>query len=931
MTILELLVQEEFSSKIQSSSDGSQLSSPCPGCGGVDRFVVWIEQGDGGRWWCRQCKKSGDNITYLMEFRGMSYLDACMVLGRDTKSFNRFKPRRQLNPDQWQPYPPKPGPSQIWESKAEVFVQNASITLWASGGQSTREWFMDRGLNIDTLKNYRLGINGINYEEYPPEWGLSPMYDDQAHEKNLYIPSGVVIPCLRENKIQRLRIRRFDQSSGGKYYIVPGSALNPMILGHGEAVVIVESELDALLINQEAGDLVQAIALGSVAVKPNTELTGILQKARIILVALDSDVAGAKAMWGWWHRYFPNSKRWPVLIGKDPSEAFQNGMDIRTWIIAGIPYLHTHLNKVAHVEGQSTSSRINAGLSFPDINYQVVSDVDSLKAMVAGLENHQIIAVNTKTTGDDPFSCQIRLVQVAADGKPVSLIDMTNLTREELHPLQSLFSKDSLKIFHNAKASLKFLQHTGINCQGKYFDTRLSEQILTAGLENEALELGDLFRKYLRMPFPKKLMGNDGKSPFSENHLKFAAREVYFMLELHKKVAAELETAKLTDTADLEFAVLPVVVEMEINGMRFDESRLEALHQELMQKKEELEKYLAGHLGPINFNSPDQLLKALCGIGINLPDTKKETLMAWLGNHRLLNELLQYRQVTTAIQNFSSKLPGHIHPATHRIHPNYDQLGTATGRFSCSMPNLQAIPRDPRFRRCMVPAPGYKFVIADYSQIELRVAAEISGDERMLQAYGDGDDLHKLTASLVAGKSMQEVTKEERQNAKAINFGLIFAMGAEGLKRYAKNTYGINMTLEEARVFKDRFFRAYVGIARWHTVVGYSGSHETRSVSGRRRLWDHNPPITELLNTPVQGTATDINKKALGILLGRLAGTEVKIIGTIHDEILLEAPEDQAEHAAGILKAVMIEAGSTILKKLPVEVEVAIADSWAEK
>jgi DNA polymerase I-like protein with 3'-5' exonuclease and polymerase domains len=305
--------------------------------------------------------------------------------------------------------------------------------------------------------------------------------------------------------------------------------------------------------------------------------------------------------------------------------------------------------------------------------------------------------------------------------------------------------------------------------------------------------------------------------------------------------------------------------------------------------------------------------------------------MDWAGKYPLINELIRYRKVAKAVQSFSSKLPGHIHPITGRIHPDYWQIGSATGRFSCSNPNLQQIPRDPRFRRCVVPEPGYKLVIADYSQIELRVVAEISDDQRMLQAYGNGDDLHILTASLVAGKLMQEVTKEERQNAKAINFGLIFAMGAEGLQRYAKNTYGVNMILEQARVFKDRFFRAYLGIARWHKAVGHNGSQETRSISGRRRLWDHKPPITELLNTPVQGTAADINKKALGILLGRLAGTGVKIIGTIHDEILLEAPEDQAEQAAGILKAVMIEAGSAFLKKVPVEVEVAIADSWAEK
>lgn len=431
-------------------------------------------------------------ITYLMEFRGMSYSDACKSLGQPLKSYNRFKPRRQLNPDQWQPDPPKPVPSQIWQDKAEAFVQGATATLWSPNYQATREWLQDRGLNEDTLKNSRMGVNGINYEEYPPEWGLHPMYDDQGREKNLWIPRGIVTPCLVQNTVHRLRIRPFDKNLGRKYFLVPGSSLAPMILGQGESVVIVESELDALLINQEAGDLVQTVALGSVAVKPDTELTAILQQARIILVALDNDAAGAKVSQEWWQKYFPQSTRWPVPIAKDPSEAFQQGLDIRTWIIAGLPYLTLQMGVRSQAEGQATRPRITLGMSCPEINYQVVADADSLKAMVASLENHPAIAISTKTTDDDPFSCQTRLIQVAADEKPVFMIDLQKFTQDKLAPLQSLFVQDSLKIFHDGKIDLKFLQHAGINLSGKCFDTKLAERVLTAGLENVALELGEL-------------------------------------------------------------------------------------------------------------------------------------------------------------------------------------------------------------------------------------------------------------------------------------------------------------------------------------------------------------------------------------------------------------------------------------------------------
>jgi DNA polymerase-1 len=227
--------------------------------------------------------------------------------------------------------------------------------------------------------------------------------------------------------------------------------------------------------------------------------------------------------------------------------------------------------------------------------------------------------------------------------------------------------------------------------------------------------------------------------------------------------------------------------------------------------------------------------------------------------------------------------------------------------------------------------PGNKLIIADYSQIELRVAAEISEDKRMITAYLNDEDLHQLTASLVSGKSMNEVTKEERQSAKAINFGLIYAMGAEGLQKYAQNAYGVNMTLNEAKTFRERFFASYLGIGKWHQLVAMSGTKESRTIGGRRRIWEDSPPLTELLNTPVQGTSADITKLALVHLHERIAGLGGKIIGTVHDEIILEAPDDQANELAVILRKTMIQAGMVHLKKVPVDVEVKVSDNWGEK
>ena len=281
---------------------------------------------------------------------------------------------------------------------------------------------------------------------------------------------------------------------------------------------------------------------------------------------------------------------------------------------------------------------------------------------------------------------------------------------------------------------------------------------------------------------------------------------------------------------------------------------------------------------------------------------------------------------------FSEALPKHIHPTTRRIHPNYWQLGAATGRMSCSNPNLQQIPRSDDFRRCFVPAPKHKIIVADYSQIELRVAAEISNDQTMIKAYQEGKDLHALTASLVTGKPLGAITKDERQQAKAVNFGLTFGMGAKGLQSYARNSYGVEMTEHQAETFRNRFFEAYKGIAEWHGKVRNNPSRVTRTLGGRRRLWVAEvAKLTARLNTPVQGSAGDILKKAMAMLPQALDGTGARIIGTVHDEIILEVPEERDKGVAHILKKTMEEAGGYYLKKVPVKVEVSTADSWAEK
>ena len=295
---------------------------------------------------------------------------------------------------------------------------------------------------------------------------------------------------------------------------------------------------------------------------------------------------------------------------------------------------------------------------------------------------------------------------------------------------------------------------------------------------------------------------------------------------------------------------------------------------------------------------------------------------------------MEYKKLSTLVSVFFEPLPRATSVKTGRIHTNYWQLGAATGRFSCSGPNFQQVPRDAGVRACFVAEDGNKLVIADYSQIELRIAAEISEDQRMTEAYRNDADLHRLTASLVQGMSLDEVTTAQRQAAKAINFGLIFGMGPRGLKYSAKHSYDVEMTLAEAKTFRNRFFEVYSGIRAWHrkSEQELKYTNKQRTLCGRRFIWKDIPPsFTVFINRQVQGTAADIAKIALGELPSALKKSEAKIIAMIHDEIIIEVPEANAVEAAQRLQQTMEAAGREVLKQVPVVAEARIADSWAEK
>jgi DNA polymerase-1 len=325
-------------------------------------------------------------------------------------------------------------------------------------------------------------------------------------------------------------------------------------------------------------------------------------------------------------------------------------------------------------------------------------------------------------------------------------------------------------------------------------------------------------------------------------------------------------------------------------------------------------------------------LKAFGLLGVTLPDTKEETLSRC--GHPLARTLLEYRKTSKMLGTYGTSLLEKVEDG--RTYASWWQIGAGTGRMACSKRNLQNLPPEAR-KHVRVPE-GRVLVKADYSQIELRIAAKISGDERMLVAFAEGLDIHEITARSLTG--CEEVSKEERKLAKALNFGLLYGMSPKSLRNYARTSYGVEMTSEEAERYWRGFFETYPGLKAWHDrewrELKKHGSTETRTLIGRRRTGV--TKFTERLNSPVQGTGADGLKLALALLWERRDECPRAVpILAVHDEIVVESDEDQVDKVEAWLKKAMVDGMDQLLNApevegpyVPIEVEVKSAKSWAE-
>jgi len=547
---------------------------------------------------------------------------------------------------------------------------------------------------------------------------------------------------------------------------------------------------------------------------------------------------------------------------------------------------------------------------------------------VVGMTATPFAGLDLETTGLDPHRDRVRLVTVATpDG--VNILDTYSAHNWCLWLAKQL--REKVVVLHNAAFDLAFLMASGCPLPTRVFDTMLAAQLLDAGGrfgQAGFFTLEAVTERFLGIRLSKQLQASDWSGELTPEQLTYAAQDAAILLPLAKWLQEELEWNGLDQVFRLEMETLPAVAWLTYAGAPFDAEQWLRLAEEIEQERAETARELITLLGPVNPNSPEQVLAALRRAGVPVESTSKRKL-ALYHDHPAVAALLRYREAAKLASTYGrSFVEKYVNPTTGRIHPSYRQIGAATGRMACRKPNLQNVPRDPRFRACFRPGPGRVFVKADLSQIELVVAACLAEDKRMIQALRDGQDLHTLTAAVLYNVSAEQVTKTQRHFAKIVNFGALYGQGIKGLREQAAAS-GLNLTEEQAADMLRRFDQAWPGLAAWRRRQLQRTNNWVQTVSGRLRNVQ-GLPGTVRVNTPVQGSAADCFKAALGRLwrTRHECPSAVPVL-VVHDELVLEVSEEEAEQATRWVRACLEDGVRYFFPDAPVRVEVTVCIDWS--
>jgi DNA polymerase-1 len=576
-------------------------------------------------------------------------------------------------------------------------------------------------------------------------------------------------------------------------------------------------------------------------------------------------------------------------------------------------------------------------------DYELVLDSAALARWVEAAGRAALLSVDTETTSLDYMQARLVGISLSVEPGKAAYIPIAHdylgapeqlSEAEVLGALRPLLESPALpKVGQNLKYDRSVLLNHGIELQGITFDTMLESYVLdSVGSRHDMDSLAQKHLGYRTIPY-EEVAGKGAKQiGFSqvklEDAARYAAEDADITLRLHRTLWPQLEAQPALERVfrEIEMPLVPVLSRLERQGALVDAQLLAKQSKELGERLLQVEASahnLAG--GPFNLGSPKQLQEILFErLGLpqigktptGQPSTAEPVLAELAEQYELPRVILEYRSLSKLKSTYTDRLPEQINPSTGRVHTSYQQAVTATGRLSSTDPNLQNIPvRTPegrRIRQAFVAPAGWRIVAADYSQIELRIMAHLSGDAGLIDAFAKGHDVHRATAAEVFGVGLAEVSDLQRRSAKAINFGLIYGMSAFGLAKQLSVGRG------EAQAYIDRYFARYPGVQaymeRVRAEAGTRGYVET--IFGRRLylpdIRSRNPSVRQAaertaINAPMQGSAADIIKRAMIRLDAWLQESDApaRMVMQVHDELVLEVREDALEEVGAKVRALM--------------------------
>ncbi len=590
-----------------------------------------------------------------------------------------------------------------------------------------------------------------------------------------------------------------------------------------------------------------------------------------------------------------------------------------------------------------------------EIYFQLVSDAESLKKACGELTNDKFLGFDVETTDLDPYKGDLRLVQLS-NGQNTKVIDLKPFrdkgdlrTMPELAPLRDLLSSNKqTKIAHNAKFDTKWVRHhLGVEV-GNIYDTYLASILISAGEGERRHGLADVVQFFLGRTLDKSEQVSDwAADTLSQSQVEYAAKDAAIMPEIREKLEERIVADDLTEVLKLENDCVVPVAQMELNGFYLDVPRwreqLEKVKKLQSKAADQLQDLLSAGVAQaslfgraeINLDSQAQVSDALINLGVPVPNTTRAWEMQPLAEqYPVVAKLLEYRGYAKAISSSGENILEFIEPKTGRIHADFRLIGAPTGRFSCSKPNLQQVPHEEEYRRCFMAPEGRKLVIADYSQIELRILADFSEDKNFIEAFESGQDFHSATAAQVFGIKAEDVTADQRSFAKRLNFGVVYGIGAS---RFAMMT---GLTQSEAENTLRKYFATYPRMDEWLRMAASNvkDTRMTRTRSGRlaRFRFDENDRSSVASaqryakNMPIQGTSADILKRALRLLHDDIRRNSAKLVNIVHDEIIVECDAAEADQISKILDSAMLRAGEQYVKRVPIKIDAHIADEWTK-